>query len=138
MVVFPTHLAKRLTRLSGLVPSGTCAATWGSWVLLLATMPLISAARVATCRATRPVGSLGYPCVKAFRMARYWRRLSLIVCSFKCVSLNMEYTMGQPLKRPSHNYLEKCPVVNFDESIHLLVVSALSETIEWTEAIPSP
>ncbi len=29
-----------------------------------------------------------------------------------CFSLNMEYTMSQPLKRPLHNNLEKCPVVN--------------------------
>src|SRR6266851_1553838 len=28
-----------------------------------------------------------------------------------CGSLNMEYTMSQPLKRPFHNNLEKCPVV---------------------------
>ena len=32
--------------------------------------------------ASRPVGSPGYPCVKASRMARYGRRLSLIVYSF--------------------------------------------------------
>src|SRR4030095_15638740 len=30
----------------------------------------------------------------------------------RCCSLNMEYTMGQPLKRPFHNNLEKCTVVN--------------------------
>src|SRR6266567_5143595 len=29
----------------------------------------------------------------------------------RCCSLNMEYTMGQPLKRPFHNSLEKCTVV---------------------------
>jgi hypothetical protein len=29
-----------------------------------------------------------------------------------CFSLKMEYTMGQPLKRPFHNNLEKCTVVN--------------------------
>src|SRR5712692_11667955 len=29
-----------------------------------------------------------------------------------CCSLNREYTMSQPLKRPFHNNLEKCPVVN--------------------------
>jgi len=29
-----------------------------------------------------------------------------------CCSLNMEYAMRQPLKRPLHNNLEKCPVVN--------------------------
>ena len=34
---FATHRGKRVTRLSGWVPSGTCAATVGSWVLLLAT-----------------------------------------------------------------------------------------------------
>src|SRR6266702_2694763 len=28
-----------------------------------------------------------------------------------CFSLNMEYTMSQPLKRPFHNNLEKCTVV---------------------------
>src|SRR3982751_6615445 len=81
MVSLSTHLAKRLTRLSGLVPSGTFDATWGNWVLLLATIPLMNAARVAKCRARRPVGSPGYPCVKVARMARYWRRLSLIVYS---------------------------------------------------------
>src|SRR5438093_3818211 len=45
------HRAKRLTRLSGLVPSGTFVAMWGSWLLLLPTMPLISAARVVRWRA---------------------------------------------------------------------------------------
>jgi hypothetical protein len=34
----------------------------------------------------------GYPCVRASRMARYWRRLSLIADSF-CCALNSEYTM---------------------------------------------
>jgi hypothetical protein len=87
---FLSHRAKRLTRLSGWAPAGTCAATGGSWVLLLATMPLISAARVATCRAMRPLGSLGYPCIKAARMARSWRRLSLLVCSFYSVALSTE------------------------------------------------
>src|SRR5439155_13831753 len=29
-----------------------------------------------------------------------------------CCSLNLEYTMSQPLKRLLHNNLEKCPVVN--------------------------
>ena len=42
---------KPLTRLSGLVPSGTLVAMVGSCVLLLPTMPLMSAARVCTCRA---------------------------------------------------------------------------------------
>ena len=35
-----SHLLKRLTRLSGLVPSGILVATLGSWVLLLPTIPL--------------------------------------------------------------------------------------------------
>jgi hypothetical protein len=51
-----SHRAKRLTRLSGLVPSGLCVAMWGSGVLLHATMPLMSAARVVKCLATVPVG----------------------------------------------------------------------------------
>jgi hypothetical protein len=51
MRLLSSHRAKRLTRLSGLVPLGTFAATLGNWVLLLATMPLISAARVVKCRA---------------------------------------------------------------------------------------
>jgi hypothetical protein len=46
MCALPTHRAKRLTRLSGLLPSGTFAAILGSCVLLLATMPLMSAAKV--------------------------------------------------------------------------------------------
>src|SRR2546428_5735111 len=29
----------------------------------------------------------------------------------RCCSLNMAYTLGQPLKRPLHNSLEKCTVV---------------------------
>ena len=45
-------------------------------------VPLMSAARVVKCLVTVPVGWPGYYCVKAFRMARYRRRLSLIVCSF--------------------------------------------------------
>src|SRR5712692_2363486 len=54
----------------------------GSCVRLLPTIPLMSAARVVKCLATVPVGWPGYPCVRASRMARYLRRLSLIVCSF--------------------------------------------------------
>src|SRR5215831_8907025 len=76
------HLVKRLTRLSGLVPSGTLVATLGSWVLLLFTIPLMSAASVVKCLATVPGGWSGYHCMRAFRMARYLRRLSLIICSF--------------------------------------------------------
>ena len=38
------------------VPLGTCAAMCGSWVLLLPTMPLMSAARVIKCLATVPDG----------------------------------------------------------------------------------
>src|SRR5215813_4045187 len=87
------HLAKRLTRLSGLVPSGTLVAMWGSWVLLLPTMPLISAARVVKCLAIVPVGWPGYPCRRASRMARYLRRLSLISCSFGG-ALTREDTVG--------------------------------------------
>src|SRR5438034_3872291 len=73
---------KRLTRLSGRVPSGILVATLGSWVLLLPTIPLMSAASVVKCLAALPVGWPGYHCGKASRMARYLRRLSLIVCSF--------------------------------------------------------
>src|SRR6266436_4966012 len=92
------HLAKRLTRLSGLVPSGTFVATLGSWVLLLPTIPLMSAARVVKCLATVPVGWPGYHCVKASRMARYRRRLSLMVCSFWIGrAFQRAYPMGQPL-----------------------------------------
>jgi len=47
---------KGLTRLSGLVPLGTFAAMCGNWVLLLPTMPLMSAARVIKCLATVPDG----------------------------------------------------------------------------------
>jgi hypothetical protein len=54
-----THLAQRVTRLSGLVPSGTVVAMVGSCGLLLPTMPLMSAARVCTWRAQFPVGAVG-------------------------------------------------------------------------------
>src|SRR5215831_12406808 len=113
MHALSSHRAKRLTRLSGLVPLGTFAATLGNWVLLLATMPLISAARVVKCRAHRPWGSPGYACLRASRMARYWRRLSLIVCSFWIGhAFQRAYTMGQPLNYLIHNALQKCPVEN--------------------------
>src|SRR5262252_8230841 len=95
IVSLSIHRAKRLTRLSGLVPLGTCAATLGNCVLLLATMPLIKAARVVQRRAHRPWGSPGYACLRASRMARYWRRLSLIVCSFWIGrAFQRAYTMG--------------------------------------------
>src|SRR5262249_30611539 len=94
------HRAKRLTRLSGLVSLGTCAATCGSWVLLLPTMPLMRAARVIKGLATGLDSGPGYHWVKASRMARYLWRLSLIVCSFWLgCAFQREYTMGQPLKR---------------------------------------
>ena len=54
IVSLSTHRAQRLTRLSGLVLSGTFGATLGRWGLLLATMPLMNAARVAKWRASRP------------------------------------------------------------------------------------
>src|SRR5215471_10353312 len=82
MRALSSHRVRRLTRLSGLVPLGILVATLGSWVLLLPTIPLMNAASVVKCRETVPVGWPGYPCVKASRMARYRRRLSLIVCSF--------------------------------------------------------
>ena len=60
-----------------------------------------------------PVGWLGYPCVKASRMARYRRRLSLIVCSFWIGrAFQRAYPMGQPLNYLFQNDLEKCPVEN--------------------------
>src|SRR3989442_7946047 len=43
-----------------------------------------------------------------------------------CCSLTMEYTMSQPLKRPFHNNLEKCPVVNAFET-----VSGYEHTLLW-------
>src|SRR5215813_11909971 len=106
MVVFLTHLAKRLTRLSGLAPSGTWVAILGSCVLWLPTMPLMRAAKVVTCLIILPCGTAGYPCSKALRMARYRRRLSLIVCSFWMGrTFQREYTMGQPLNYLSQNTL---------------------------------
>src|SRR5919202_2500258 len=105
--------AKRLPRLSAWVPSGTCIAIWGRCVLLLPTMPLIRAARVVKCRATVPVGWPGYPCVRAARMARYLRRLSLIADSFWIDgSFQREYTMRQPLNPLFQDGLAKCPVEN--------------------------
>src|SRR5262245_39706157 len=111
MVSLSTHRAKRLTRLSGLVPLGTCVAILGNWVLWLPTMPLISAAKVVKCLTTLPLGTSGEPCIKALRMARYRRRLSLIACSFWIGhSLQREYTMSQSLNYLSPKGLEKCPV----------------------------
>src|SRR5712691_13344477 len=108
MWALSTHRAKRLARLSGLVPLGTFAAMCGSWVLWLPTIPLMSAARVIKCLATVPDGWPGYHGVKASRMARYLRRLSLIACSFwiGCALLR-EYTMRQPLTTPLQNHLAK-------------------------------
>src|SRR5262249_19031291 len=51
---------KRLTRLSGRAPSGILVAILGSWVLLLPTIPLMSAASVVKCLAMLPVGWPGY------------------------------------------------------------------------------
>src|SRR6266852_893094 len=108
MCALSSHLVKRLTRLSGLVPSGIFVATLGSWVLLLPTIPLMSAASVVKCLATVPVGWPGYHCVRASRMARYLRRLSLIACSFWIGrAFQREYTMRQPLTTPLQNHLAK-------------------------------
>src|SRR5262249_55050743 len=81
MRALSSQRVKRLTRLSGFAPSGILVATLGSWVLLLPTIPLMKAASVVKCRVTVPGGWPGYPCNKASRMARYRRRLSLMVCS---------------------------------------------------------
>src|SRR5215467_10446371 len=106
MVVLPTHRAKRLTRLSGLAPSGTWAAILGNCVLWLPTMPLMSAAKVVKCLAILPCGTAGYPCSKDLCMARYLRRLSLIACSFWIGrAFQREYTMSQPLNYLSPNDL---------------------------------
>src|SRR5262249_39675901 len=108
MRLLSSHLVKRFTRLSGLALSGMCVATLGSWVRLLPTIPLMSAASVVTCLATMPVGWLGYPCVKASRMARYRRRVSLIVCSFWIGrTFHRAYTMRQPLNYLLQNDLAK-------------------------------
>ena len=70
------HLAKRLTRLAGFVPLGTFAAMVGSCVLLLPTMPLMSAAKVTEVAGEVALGLDGIPlCHEAFWMARYQRRL---------------------------------------------------------------
>jgi hypothetical protein len=80
-------------------------------VLLLPTMPLMSAARVLKCLATVPDGWPGYHGLQASRMARYLRRLSLIASSFWTgCAFQREYTMGQPLKCSLQNDLQKCPV----------------------------
>src|SRR6266852_3238299 len=124
MLSLPSHLENCLTRLSALVPSGTWGAMLGSCVLLLATMPLMRAARVCRCLARLPWGWIGYHCASASRTARYRRRLSLIVC-LSSLLVAGEYTMGQPLqammttaldqKMSSSGYynldLKKCPVV---------------------------
>src|SRR5215831_6496966 len=122
MRALSSHRAKRLTRLSGLVPLGTFAATLGNWVLLLATIPLIRAAKVVKCCTHRPWGSPGYACLRSSRMARYWRRLSLIVCSFwRGRAFQRAYTIGQPLNYLMHNALQKCPVEKSLPYIFLLI-----------------
>jgi hypothetical protein len=60
-----SYLAQRLTRLSGWGPSGTLVTRWGRWGRWRPTMPLMSAARVGTWRATWPVGGVGEACVRA-------------------------------------------------------------------------
>jgi hypothetical protein len=82
MRVLASHRAKRLTRLSGSVPLDPVATTLGHGVLLLATMPRSKAARVVKGRAHRLWGSPGDAGLRAARMARYWRRVSRLVCSF--------------------------------------------------------
>src|SRR5213595_492954 len=106
MWALSSHRAKRLTRLSSLVPLGTFAALCGSWVLLLPTLPLRSAARVLTCLATVPDGWPGEHGVQASRMARSLRRLSRIAssCWIGC-ALQRGETMGQPLKCSFQNDL---------------------------------
>src|SRR5215467_9464158 len=85
-------------------------------------MPLIRAARVVQWRATVPVGWPGYPCVRAARMARYLRRLSLIADSFWIHgSFQREYTMRQPLNLLFQNGLAKCPVEKSWQAVSLSV-----------------
>src|SRR5438874_6038515 len=108
---------------------------WGSCVLLLPTMPLIIAARVVKCRATVPVGWPGYPCVRASRMARYLRRLSLIACSFWIgCAFQREYTMGQPLKHPLQNDLDKVSGRENPTTQTLGIFSAKIESVISTSA----
>jgi len=85
-----SQLLKRLTRLAGWVPSGLVVATLGSWVLLLPTRPLRSAASGVKGLATVPVGWPGYHCVRASRMARYLRRWSLLAAPSGLVGLSSE------------------------------------------------
>jgi hypothetical protein len=74
----------RLTRLSLLVLSDTFPATAGRFVPLLSTMPLMSAANARKWRTVVPLDCSGQSCTNAVFMARYLRRLSLIVCSLLC------------------------------------------------------
>jgi hypothetical protein len=68
-------------------------ATLGRCVLVLPTIPLMSAASGVKCRVPVPVGWPGYHGLQASRMARYLRRLSLIRCSFWMVcAFQPEYT----------------------------------------------
>jgi len=70
MLSLSSHRLKRLTRLSGLVPSGPLGAMVGRGVLWLPTMPLMSLARGGQCLATLPVGGAGSACLSALWMAR--------------------------------------------------------------------
>jgi hypothetical protein len=49
----------RFSMLATLTPSGVLPAIWGSWVLLLPTIPLIMAANVFKFRARLPFGLVG-------------------------------------------------------------------------------
>jgi hypothetical protein len=101
---------------------------WGSCVLFPPTMPLMSAARVVQCLAIIPVGWPGYPCVKASRMARYLRRLSLIACSFWTgCSLQREYTMSQPLEYSFQKDLAK---VSGRESRKSAIIASIRILVE--------
>src|SRR5262245_27862080 len=70
-------------------------------------------------------------------MARYLWRLSLIVCFFWIgCALQREYRMGQPLKCLRQNDLQKCPVENVCDRLHIAALERYGRFLnDWHESL---
>src|SRR6266704_1859063 len=86
MASLSSHLAKRLTRLSGLARSGTLVAMLGSWLLVLPTIPLMNTARRVKCWARRPLGSPRYHHFNRVSIVARWLENDPILEEGYCVA----------------------------------------------------
>ena len=108
-----SHLVKRLTRLSNWGPSGDLRGDVRQLGALATHNAADKRSQSVEMPGEVPLGGSGI----ALREGMAYGTIASEVVTHRrllhmCFFFNREYTMRQPLKRPFHNDLEKCTVVN--------------------------